>query len=36
MSRGPGPNPRERIERQLPAVRDDVRREIEFVLRTSR
>lgn len=35
ISRGPGPDLRERIERQLPAVNDGMRREIEFVLRTS-
>lgn len=35
ISRGPEPGLRERIERQLPAVSDGVRREIEFVLRTS-
>lgn len=35
ISRGPDPDLRERIERQLPAVSDGMRREIEFVLRTS-
>ena len=35
ISRGPDPDLRERIERQLPAVSDGMRQEIEFVLRTS-
>jgi hypothetical protein len=35
VSRGPNADLRERIERLLPTVRDGVRREIEFVLRTS-